>query len=172
MKALFVLLSLLLALTSLQASVKVKSVDITWAAFKTPAKVAVKGSFTKTVLDAKNSLVGTTLSIDTRSVASGNAGRDVKLVKFYFDLFSQPNIKGEIVSKNGGTVVIAISMNGVTKNINFKAEEAKSGMHLKGTIDMLGFGLSKALKSINQACFELHKGKTWSDVDLDIHLNL
>ena len=157
--------------TSLHASVKVKSAEVQWAAFKTPQKVAVKGGFTKSVLDAKDGLVGTKLTIDTKSVASGNAGRDVKLVKFYFDLFSQPKIVGKIISNHDDKVVISISMNGVTKNITFKSEEARSGTTLIGKIDMLDFGLSKALKSINQACFKLHKGKTWSDVELAIKLN-
>lgn len=171
MKFLFVLLSLFLALTHLEASGKVKNVEIQWAAFKTPEKIAVKGSFTKTELHAKEDLVGTTLLIDTKSVNSGNAGRDVKLVTFYFDLFSDSKIKGKIISKGDENVLIAISMNGMTKNVTFKMHEAKSGMHLTGTIDMLDFGLSKALKSINQACFDLHKGKTWSDVALDIKVN-
>ncbi len=151
----------------------VTTVEVEWQAFKTPKKVPVKGTFTKAKLSSKDAstvekaLVGALLRIDSKSVASGNEGRDAKLVKFFFDLFKYPLIDAKITAVKGKKVTVAFSMNGVTKKVVMKADKISvEGIVLTGSIDMLDFGLGKALKSINQACFDLHKGKTWSDVSL------
>jgi hypothetical protein len=36
----------------------------------------------------------------------------------------------------------------------------------KGTIDHMDFTAGNPLASINKSCFDLHKGKTWSDVSI------
>ena len=47
-------------------------------------------------------------------------------------------------------------------------EYKKEGDVLKarGHIDVLDFGASKALAAINKACYEKHRGKTWSHVEI------
>lgn len=42
-------------------------------------------------------------------------------------------------------------------------ESVLSGL---GHIDVLDFSLSSALKSINEACYTMHEGKTWSHVEI------
>ena len=175
-----IVLSLLVLLSaSFAKEHKIERVELQWSAFKTPKKVAVKGKFNTIKLVSKaagtrqDSLVGTAVTITTSSVNSSHKGRDAKLYNSYFKLFLAPTIKAEIVSIEENHIVnIQIDMNGVKKVIPFKATKPdKVTMKLKGSIDMLDFSLAKALKSINQACLEKHKGKTWSDVALDVTLH-
>jgi hypothetical protein len=48
----------------------------------------------------------------------------------------------------------------------------KGIMHAQGYIDILDFQGSKALASINKACFDLHKGKTWNDVSISFEMKI
>jgi hypothetical protein len=57
-------------------------------------------------------------------------------------------------------------MNGITKSVPMKYSFANGIFSAKGTIDIFDFSASKALSSINKACFDLHKGKTWNDVSI------
>jgi len=57
-------------------------------------------------------------------------------------------------------------MNGVTKTVPLKYSFSNGIFDANGVIDILDFSASKALSSINKACFALHKGKTWSDVSI------
>lgn len=157
-------------------------VNVNWEAYKTESKVAVGGVFdsvtyipyAKEGKNFRSILVGSKVSIDTSSVNSKNSGRDEKLVKFFFEQMSTKNIDGEIVDikadpkvKNAprtGVVTIDIKMNDVTKRVPMKYSFSDGLFSAKGVIDILDFSASKALSSINKACFELHKGKTWSDV--------
>ena len=41
-----------------------------------------------------------------------------------------------------------------------------------GTIDMFDFALNKAHASISKACYDLHAGKTWSDVAVSAEIKL
>ena len=41
-----------------------------------------------------------------------------------------------------------------------------------GVIDLGDFGALNALTSINRACYDLHAGKTWQDVDIAFALKV
>ena len=185
------LLSMMLAVTFINASEKksghcelsqIGDVKVGWSAYKTPAKLAVSGTFDEVAYRAvapkgvnfHDIFVGSTLNIDTRSVNSKNASRDMKLVSFFFKQMSSTTIKAKITDIKAnkrergkprtGTWFVDITMNGVTKNIpmNYTYNEGK--LDANGFIDILDFSANKALSSINAACFDLHQGKTWSDV--------
>ncbi len=51
----------------------------------------------------------------------------------------------------------------VPMNIDIKMEYLK----LKGLIDLPDFNGTNALNSINRSCYDLHKGKTWNDVEIE-----
>jgi len=158
------------------------AIIVGWTAYKTAAKKGVGGIFdhvtyTPAQKEGKNFkeiLVGATLTIDTKSVNSKNEGRDKKLVAQFFQRFSSDKITAKITDIQAksketgkpktGTIMIDITMNGITKNIPMSYIYQKGVMHGQGYIDILDFQGSKALASINKACFDLHKGKTWSDV--------
>ncbi|PHS57797.1 MAG: hypothetical protein COB17_04900 [Sulfurimonas sp.] len=159
-------------------------IDVSWKAYKTASKIGVSGVFNKVTYTpvAKNGknfreiLVGSSVSIDTSSVNSKNKSRDFKLVSFFFQKMSTKNINAKIIDikadkkiKNQprtGVVTLDVTMNGITKSLPMKYTYSNAIFEAKGVIDILDFSASTALKSINKACYALHKGKTWSDVSV------
>ncbi len=159
-------------------------VVVTWKAYKTPLKIGVGGSFddvkyTPVAAEGKNFreiLVGSTVAIDTRTVNSKHKARDEKLYKSFFkemniqgikakiiDIKADPKVKG---APRTGIIAVEIDLNGVNKTIPMKYSFADSVFAANGYIDILDFSAKKALTSINRACHDLHKGKTWSDVSI------
>lgn len=165
-------------------------VNVNWEAYKTPLKLGVGGFFdsVKYISVAKEGknfreiLVGSSIAIDTRSVNSKNKVRDEKLYKFFFKQMNIQAIKAKIVDmkadpkvKNAprtGTIAVEIDMNGITKTVPMKYSFSDSVFEAKGFIDILDFSAHKALTSINRACFDLHKGKTWSDVAIGFNTKI
>ncbi len=158
--------------------------DIAWKAFKTPLKVGVGGTFTKHTYtpaakeakDLKALLVGSTVTIDTTSVNSGNAPRDAKLVTYFFKKMTSGSINGKVTDitidtyikdqPRTGIVTVLVTMNGKQVSVPMRYTYADKVFAAKGTIDLADFSSLDALSSINKACFDLHKGKTWSDVEV------
>jgi polyisoprenoid-binding protein YceI len=165
-------------------------VTVDWTAYKTASKIGVSGTFDKVdykavAKDGKNFreiLVGSSVNIDTSSVNSKNTGRDVKLVKFFFKQMDSNTMNAKITDIKAdkklkdkartGVVTLDVTMNGVTKSVPMKYSFANGIFSAKGSIDIFDFSASKALLSINKACFDLHKGKTWNDVSIAFTTNI
>jgi polyisoprenoid-binding protein YceI len=166
------------------------NVTVAWTAYKTASKIGVSGTFDKVdykavAKDGKNFreiLVGSSVNIDTSSVNSKNTGRDVKLVKFFFKQMDSNTMNAKITDIKAdkklkdkartGVVTLDVTMNGITKSVPMKYSFANGIFSAKGTIDIFDFSASKALSSINKACFDLHKGKTWNDVSIAFSTNI
>jgi len=158
--------------------------NVNWKAYKTLAKIGVGGEFTDVSyspnkLEGKNFrelLVGSKVTIDTRKIDTKNPARDETLVKFFFDKLSDNQVEGLITDikaskrlKNEprrGVVTISLTFNKKTLLIPMKYEYKDNKFSAEGDIDLADFGATSALKSINKSCFDLHKGKTWSDVTI------
>jgi len=148
-------------------------ISLNWEAFKTPDKVGVKAWFKELGLEKdeykgstiKEAVEGMKFNIDTTSVRSRNAGRDAKLVKFFFgNMAGQYKIKGHINSYSDKKIVVTLIMNGLAKDIDLKVSQKKDIISAEGVVDVLEFGMDKSLNELNKACFDLHAGKTWPDV--------
>lgn len=136
---------------------------LTWTAFKTPEKVGVPGTFDDITLD------GSSFVINTKSVNSGNPERDAKLRTFFFDNLSDSLITGSYGMASNGKIPVTLTMNGIQKTFDFDIAEADSATVVSGTIDIVSdFSGNAALEAIHEACKELHMGKTWSDVSLQV----
>ncbi|MCH9812519.1 MAG: YceI family protein [Epsilonproteobacteria bacterium] len=164
------------------------NVTVGWKAYKTPAKVGVGGTFNDIIYTAaapegknfKEILVGSSVVIKTESVNSKNEGRDLKLVNAFFKVLTTDTITAKIVDikpkervtgkPKTGTLIIEITMNGVTQKVPMAYSFDKGVMQGEGVIDLFDFSASKALSSINKACFDLHSGKTWNDIALSFQL--
>jgi len=158
--------------------------SVNFIAYKTAAKKGVGGTFDDVKYSAisptgknfREILVGSTVEINTKSVNSKNVGRDAKLVKFFFEQMSGDKITGKIVDYKAikvnrgepkkGTLFTKITMNGITKKVPMNYMLKDGILKADGVIDLFDFSASKALTSINKACFDLHKGKTWNDVSI------
>jgi len=166
------------------------AVTVGWKAYKTPAKIGVGGLFNEvkyipTAKEANNLkalLVGASVNIATNSVNSKNEGRDKKLDTLFFQMMNKENITAKVVDikaksqetgkAKAGTIVINITMNGISKDVPMSYVYDKGMMHGEGYIDLFDFQASKALSSINKACFDLHKGKTWNDVAISFSMHI
>jgi hypothetical protein len=165
-------------------------VVVSWKAYKTPAKLGVGGVFDNVDYKAikpsgknfREILIGSSVVIDTNSVNSKNEGRDVKLVNSFFKLLGDGNIKAKIVDMTSnkrvakeprtGSITLEVSINGVTKTVPMKYTYDKGLMKGEGVIDILDFSGSKALITLNKACFDKHQGKTWNDVNVGFELEI
>ncbi len=166
-------------------------VDVTFKAYKTPLKIGVGGKFdnvsyindTKEAKDLQTLLVGSKVNIDTSSVNSSNAGRDKKLVNFFFDTMKQKGIYAKITdlkidksadgSKNiTGVVSVDIKMNNVSHEAELKFVYVNGVLKADGFIDLADYNALSSLTSINKACYEAHQGKTWSDVAIGFTTNI
>ena len=158
--------------------------NVTWKAYKTLAKVGVGGMFTsvKYVPVAKEGknfaalLVGSTVSIDTTQINTGNPTRDATLVKMFFKQLKSTSIEGKIVAMKAakrvkgqphtGVLDVMLTMNGKTLTIPMQYHYEKEHFKASGTVDLFDFAGGDALASINKSCYDLHKGKTWNDVSI------
>jgi len=151
---------------------------VTWKAFKTYEKIGVGGSFDRTLFKSVSSptadafLNGSTITIDTLSVNSGNAGRDATLSSSFFKVQDVNTISGTIKSAKEGKALVEIAMNGIVKTIPMTYSSTDDKIVGKGVIDLNDFGMLPSLASLNKACFDLHAGKTWQDVEISFEIPL
>ena len=88
---------------------------------------------------------------------------------------STQNITGKIMkfNKDSNKVNVELTINEVSKVVGFDYNIVGDTLTLDGTIDIIDFDGSSALKAINKACEVLHKGadgisKTWSEANIYI----
>jgi len=165
------LLAMLFLAASLSA-LEIQHTTVKFTAFKTYAKKGVSGVFDKVKVQSKQEndvqalLSNAVANIDTSSVNSGNKGRDIKLVSKFFDVQNVKNIQAKLSHVEKNSLIATISMNGKTLDIPMSYSVANGTINAKGTIDLADFGMIPSLKSLNKACYALHQGKTWQDVDI------
>lgn len=162
-----------------ECSYQTEQANVTWKAFKSYEKIGVGGSFEHTVIQSKSAesidkaLLSSSITIDTSNVNSGNPGRDATLTHAFFMVQNVNSITANVLFAKDGKAQINITMNGITKtipmNYSLIGEEKITG---KGTIDLADFGMIPSLQSLNKACFDLHSGKTWQDVEIGFEIPL
>ena len=160
-----------------------KATKIGFGGFKTTEKVEVKGYFKKFSVDStivadtpEEIFANATISIPTDYLETNDVGRNRRLREEYFGkMVSTQNITGKIVSfnKDSNQVKIELTINAVSNEVDFDYAVVEDTLSINGTIDVLDFGASAALKAINKACEVLHKGadgvsKTWSEANIYI----
>jgi polyisoprenoid-binding protein YceI len=156
-----------------------------FTAYKFTEKTGVNARFLKHVFvgETKGSTVpevlkGLRVEVDVASLETDNPGRNATIVQGFFkNLAGNMKVAGSVVKASGnaskGALVLALSMNGKTKNVPMSYAVSESGeFEAKGTIDVLkDFGAQKSFDALHELCRELHKGKdgvskTWSEVTL------
>jgi len=155
------------------------STTLKWTAYKFTKRAGVSGTFnhiavnsTKDADNAFNVLVGADFSIHTPSVNSGNAERDPKLVKFFFEQLADTEmIKGKIVSVNNGEAVVTITMNEKSVDVVGKVTVEGNKVSLSTSVDMADFDGLDAIESLHEVCSAKHtdedrKSILWPDVDI------
>lgn len=158
---------------------------VSWTAYKTTEKIGVTAGFNSVKIAAGKpaqslpaALNGATAKIDGLSVESNNEIRNANLRQAFFGLLrNKADIRARILNTKGdekqGTATMSLTLNGKTRKVPMNYAVTEVGLEATGTIDVLDYNGSKALKALNELCYELHKGKdgvskTWSDVALKV----
>lgn len=148
---------------------------ISWTAFKTPKKVGVNGKFDKfdlkvtDVSSIEKALSTASFTIDSKSVNTTNPGRDNTIVTNFFTKGGQAvTISGKVKSIKGAAAVLALTLNGVTKDVPMAVVTKDNKVTLNGKIDVLDFALNDHFNALHKACKGLHEGKTWTDVEISV----
>jgi polyisoprenoid-binding protein YceI len=157
------------------------STTINWTAYKTTAKVPVKGQFSKvTIENAKKdttvlgALNGLKFQIPISSLITKDTIRDAKLKKYFFGSMKNPStITGTIhINKENGSTV-DISLNGITKELPIAYIVTDNKVTIVGNMELDNWQAKAALEALNVVCKDLHSGadgisKTWSDVKIEV----
>ena len=154
-----------------------KNSTVQWTAFKTTDKVPVKGIFKEIKINKSNeasspsaALEGLQFEIPVSSIFSKDSIRDAKLNKFFFAVLENSlHLKGSFKIEDNKNGKLSLTMNGLTKDLPFDYEMSQDTIILNATMDLNNWQAQAALESLNEACFELHKGadgisKTWDEV--------
>jgi polyisoprenoid-binding protein YceI len=170
------------------------TMKVQFTGFKTTEKVPVSGTFKNVKLNApkishsvSELLLNSNATIDFLSVFTDNDARDWNLREHFFKkIKNYKKVQGKIRTTQGsnhkGTAVLGLNLNGRTKDVTMEyVTEPKNAntvlLRLNGELDILDFKMNRALASISQACFELHKGpdgisKTWPNFQIKIEVEL
>ena len=167
----------LIASASCQFTYSEKKTKISWVAFKTPKKVGVNASFNKIFIKTKKSkaksinelINGARFTVDSTSVNSANPDRDAKLINNFFTTNRKPlQISGKVLSIKDNVLELELQLNQTKKVLKMITNLEGKIFQGLATIDVLDFALGDNLRSINEACKELHENKTWPDVEIKI----
>lgn len=153
--------------------------SVQWTAYKTTDKLPVKGTFTEIkILNMSEgnsplaSLNGLEFEIPVASIYSKDTIRDAKLNTFFFAVMENTlSLKGNFTVEDDNKGNLAISMNGLTKNLPFTYEMSNDTIAIDAKMDLNIWQAQNALESLHQACLELHTGpdgvsKTWDEVGI------
>ena len=165
-------------------SLKEATNNIEFTAYKTTAKVGVKGNFQKVNIitggegnSVKEAIHNTTFSIPVSSLFTKDKSRDYKIQKFFFGIMEDTQLlSGRLILENDSIGVATITMNNMSRKLPFKYTIEEKEFTMNAVMNIDNWSAQKALMSLNTACIDLHKGtdgvsKTWSEVVLNISSN-
>jgi hypothetical protein len=168
-------------LTAKMFSVMADSTIINWTAYKTTAKVPVKGQFSEIIIEnikkdstALGALNGLKFKIPVNSLFTNDTIRDGKLKKFFFGSMENTSvIKGTVLLNNENTSTVELTMNGITRELPIAYIIADNKVTIVGNMELDNWQAKAALEALNLVCKDLHTGddgisKTWSDVKIEV----
>lgn len=150
--------------------------NVSWKAFKTYEKIGVSGAFNRVNFSPHSDtsvealLMGSKVTIDTATVNSGNSGRDATLVQSFFKVQHLNTLTATVVGVKDAKALVALTLNGITRTIPFPYQIQGEKIIAKGVMDLGDFSLLPSLQSLNKACFDLHGGKTWQEVEIGFEI--
>jgi hypothetical protein len=160
-------------------SLKSAKSNIQFTAFKTTAKLGVKGWFNSINIlsEGKGSSIReaidqSSFSIPVSSLFTKDAGRDMKIKTFFFGTMEDTLfLSGKVSIESHNSGVLTIKMNNITNQIPFSYTVHEQTFQLKAKMNIDQWFVQSSLSSLNKVCKELHKGpdgvsRTWPDVDL------
>ncbi len=184
-----VLITFCFLLTSCETKKKTEkfSVDsanskIVWTAYKTTDKFPVEGQFTDVTVEKASgetllkAIDGTEFDIPVSSIFTNNVDRDQKISTYFFGvLVESMNLKGSLHIGEEGKAHAMINLNGLSEKLPMTYDVSGNTVNLNGVMDLNKWNAIPGVESINQACYELHKGadgisKTWDEVAIALSI--
>ncbi|WP_295736832.1 YceI family protein [uncultured Helicobacter sp.] len=168
------------------ASIDTDKAEVKWTAFKTPAKVAVSGSFDDVKFkfgtpnkaqSLESQLNNATATIDIMKVNLGDPQKNENVTTHFFGNFAKKDpikvtFKDVIEGKDKGTILANVRMNGKSQKVPMQYEVANKKLIAKGVLDLSEFGLENARANLQKAVGELHENLTWSQVEIALEAPL
>ncbi|MFC3867591.1 YceI family protein [Helicobacter equorum] len=159
------------------ASIDTSKVNVIWTAYKTPAKVAVSGTFKDIAFkfgkkqdSIATALEGASATIDPIKVNLNDDVKNANLRDFFFSKFSKKEIKvtlhDVVEGKDQGTILASVRMNGKTNKVPMEYKIENDVLKAHGVLDLSEFKLSEARVNLQKAVSDLHEGMTWSQVTI------
>lgn len=166
-------------------SVNPEEFKFEWTAFKTTAKVGVKGTFNEidiinanTEGDIAELLINTEFIIHLNSLNSGNEERDKKIIDLFFgNLKNAAEFKGKILEVNGtnekGELVVLLTINELENAVKMIYKTNDDMLKFAGNLDLSNWETENSFGALNAACKEYHTGedgisKTWTEVYIEV----
>ncbi len=154
--------------------------NLKWTAYKTTAKIGVKGTFDNMVIkiakdtlnSIKDAIADTKFILSPLSVNSGNKERDAKLTKYFFK--SLGVISGMFkTAQDDGSGSMQMIWNGFDKEIPYSYKIDADTLLISSTINFAQWKADNNAKALNRVCKKLHTGKDgvsklWPDVDVQV----
>jgi len=166
-------------------SADAKTTAINWTAYKTTAKLPVKGQFTEVTIEnapkgasAVEALNGLKFSIPISSLFTKDTIRDGKLKKFFFGTLKNTElISGSIAMLTDSTGTVNLTMNGISKPLPISCGIVDQKVTIEALMDLNDWEAQPALDALNVVCNEMHTGpdgisKTWSEVKIEVIADL
>lgn len=158
---------------------------VAWTAYKTNEKIGVGGEFTEfevTVPESSSNMLdivnGAEFKIPVSSTETKNEDRNMKIVKYFFGVLTgTDHITGQITSLDGddksGTAKVMLNINSMSNSVDMQYSIEGETITLKEDIDVTKWNAQSGIDSLNQVCYDLHKGadgvsKLWPNVSLSI----
>ena len=180
------LLSIVLSITAISCkkntkkeplfSIEPKTISVKWTGYKTTDKVAVNGEFkeiavtnVKEAPTAVEALNGAEFSIPVSSLFTNEPVRDEKLKTLFFGVMVNTlSLTGTLNLEIGGSGTIALNMNGIKHEFPISYIVSGQLIEIEGTLNLDDWNAQDAIKTLNEACFDLHTGpdgvsKTWNE---------
>jgi len=156
-------------------SIHKDDIKVKWEAFKLPTKVGVWGQFTKSEITGETQgksimeiVKDMTLTIDSQALATKDASRDKKIADFFFGTMQNKSIKAITKKVSEENLEMEITLNGISRIVPFSYTFQNGNFKATGVLDIFDFKMNSGLDAINKACKDLHQGKTWNDVNLEV----
>lgn len=155
-----------------------------WTAYKTSEKVEVMGSFNEIEVKSESGesqldvLESISFSINTASVETNNEDRNKKISEHFFQTINTDKITGKMVKvKENGKSVIAVTMNGITINVEGDSNLEGDTFTFETSLDMSKWNALLGITTLNKVCKDLHAGPDgismlWSEIGLKFSTTL
>lgn len=154
---------------------------VSFTAYKTTDKFPVKGFFSETsavlpenASTAKEALNGLKFEIPIAGLYTNDTLRDGKLKRSFFGvMLNTSSLSGTISVSDEKNGTVALNMNGMTADFPITVSFKDKTATINGVLDLKNWDALQALASLNEVCFDLHKGpdgvsKTWQDVAIEV----